>query len=553
MMLELNGLPVKTVPLSRAAPPGSAGDSEPIDLAIDRLRQVGLERDAIGTPTFSEEAIDEILDELRDNRDEFTYELQDSLITITDKHGQRRSIGVLEPPRVSDREVLKRLEQVAESDQELLKSGGTFIHADGVSLRVPGTQSPQMARDLLLAAEMSGITQELYLDAVLGSRELARSLVAGGVFGDRMLDHVMALHASSAIEPEQKAPPPPTITSACADHNASPGHHKRSRTPSQHKAYVFSPITVEPGMTCATPALSEAVKLHDYSVIEYDGKAATFTALKNASGKAGILYICAHGSMRFDPSPYAWVAALKGDAYASSTGDSGFHASVTSRGYHYVAVPSSVFATLPWKDRNTIAIYEGCVTSLYVQRFGAREALGYQGTCPGISPAPWRDFWARLSGVKDAGTKRNVGDAYQATFVPSSGAAPAVVLTSREEGKTVLSPGVSSCAPDHPLSIGKTETFKITFDAPLQKRFANRIPQVSGCNARVTNARFVDDYTLTFDVTPRAVGPLAIAARSQWALSKDWWSIRLDGNRKPGGTSHVGPNGDDFTWQLTCN
>jgi hypothetical protein len=123
---------------------------------------------------------------------------------------------------------------------------------------------------------------------------------------------------------------------------------------------------------------------------------------------------------------------------------------------------------------------------------------------------------------------------------------------------TVLSPAVKQHVP------GKNESFvvpttvksSVTFDA----RMDTSVPpgQVirardDGCLPRIRNPKWASDYTIEFDLELRLPGKARLIVNAKKALGRRAdMQQDLDGNNFGAGPDHIGPNRDDFGWEVNC-
>jgi hypothetical protein len=123
----------------------------------------------------------------------------------------------------------------------------------------------------------------------------------------------------------------------------------------------------------------------------------------------------------------------------------------------------------------------------------------------------------------------------------------------------VLSPAVESVDPldTARVAAGRKTTLTVKFDAVMDTKSANDIVTASGCGGTLGNARWRGKDTLTVDLTvpkkpPNTTATLTMHHDKAHAPG-DGDNQLLDGNTNPPSSTGYLPNGDDYTWTLSCD
>lgn len=104
------------------------------------------------------------------------------------------------------------------------------------------------------------------------------------------------------------------------------------------------------------------------------------------------------------------------------------------------------------------------------------------------------------------------------------------------------------------LVLRQPKRIMVRFDAPIDPDDDTKVLSLRGCDARfVQQLRVIaDGYIVTAVIEARQVGGMRVVVDATQARSADDIDLLLDGNQDPGGVDHVGPNGDDFEFELLC-
>jgi hypothetical protein len=455
----------------------------------------------------------------------------------------------------------------------LLRSGGLLILSSSTTVEIPAVRARMVLSGIEGVARVPGkgrlplLTDLVHDPGVardfLDARPLPRALLHR--FHVRVGPPVTRAQTSRAILLAQGAP---------ADSTAA------SHTPIHDTAYFFTAVT---GAASEEAPVVNAAMLHHYDVVQYSYSgicspgSATIANFIGTTGKAGVLYITAHGSatsIAIEAHCSKADAAAAAKQYAASgtvlPRDIQLGASAwTSLGgrWWYVDITDKGIQHL-WQDANTIVELSSCATLNLDQRFNAREFIAPADLVTDI-PSENESLWDRIAGIQDNGTKRNVGDAFAASEFPTAPGKWALI--SKAKGRTVLSPAVVSVlpAPGTPFLVGQKITERVTFDTPIAASSASvqhdfdistifDIPAGDSCHGK-WNAEpdhWLDDHTVEVTWTPQAVGVenISIVASRTWSgdAATGHSTPQMDGNQDPAGTDHVGPNGDDYVYQHPC-
>lgn len=482
------------------------------------------------------------------------------LLEIEDLDGRVSSLllQVLRPP--SDAEVRADLEATATEWEAALGSGAALLIAGGETVTVQGWTVPDFFADLERVYGLSaGDQPEQMLDAV-GAPTIAEELVAGGAPPSAVLDRVPDVDpsaANSSASATLRAPGPAAVAAlgggaSAAELVLTTGAHGDNRTPGVNRAYFFTTFTAEGG-SCPTAApIKQAARLHNYTIVQFDGTASTVDAFVSSSGRAGIFFGCMHGgnSIEFHPNEAAAAAAL---AAYQAKGFTGLQTGSHDADRWYVMMQRS-FMNARWSSDNTIVQLENCGGGHAVSSYNAREFIATFDTCyPSASSAVQasQQFWGRLDGTLERGRQRPVEIAFPRAYGNSI-----YQLQGSGKGKTVLVPAVREVAPEVIIPVSPTVPIKgkVSFDAQMDQRFGiGTLLTLSGtCGATLVDGSWTDAQTFDFRFTTTRDGTIWFNVSGFWAASGDEQLLFLDGNQQPARTDHVGPSRDNFSWSAEC-
>lgn len=367
--------------------------------------------------------------------------------------------------------------------------------------------------------------------------------------------------------------------------SAGPGHHVDSETPGSNEAVIFSPFGP---LSMDDKASMDFVKAkaqdHNYMVTEFldpteagDDNPGGATALNFLSlNGSGLVYVVSHGDTD-DPTTPAVVEPnlLLVETYATAIARN-----TKLAGYTGPPLPPPFGAgdlvacdqfqdhaqrqifgiciteqgiTNHFTDNNSIVHIAACFSFNLREEFNAREYFGYAAvsTCPQIR-SDTEALWGRMHGATDNGTRRAASRAFA-----GGGFTPIFRYLHRADValQTVLSPAISEHSPTKlPVSIQVAGS--VRFDTVMKQVLPqNAITIVNDtCNATIKNPQWADNFTLTFQIQATQHGQLTLKVPAAAAVSAPLIAEKqLDGNQNPANTDHVGPNKDDFLWEVTCN
>ncbi len=424
---------------------------------------------------------------------------------------------------------------------------------------VPGTATAEFFADLLAVYDQTGAGQAGRMLDATGDPGLAEDLLAAGPPPEDILDrvpHQVLAPSNSDLTASLAAAGPEFVAAmgfdpAGARLSFTQGSHGNYRTPGEDRAYFFTPFTAE-GNTCATGPVKQAADLHNYRVIEYDGRASTISAFVASSGRAGIFFGCMHGGNSFEFYDNADAAAAALAAYRAA-GYVGLQTLTHDASRWYVAATIE-FMARRWVSNNTIVHLESCGGANSAGGYNAREFISTFELCrPGSANtlSLTREFWGRLDGTVEDGRHRPVGVAFAQAYTGTI-----YRLAGTGGGNTVLVPAVRDFGPETIVSVSPIVPIRgfVTFDAQMHQAVSTgRLISLSGsCDATIVDERWLDPYTYQFFFTTKRDGTLKITVSSAWANSVDDLGLHLDGNQDPARTDHVGPSYDDFEWFVEC-
>ena len=558
--ITLNGVVVRDrPPLSASAaptpPPDPQTAMELVQVARARFTALGGAGDAPPDASVIAALRDELLGFPAAVR--VTYE--PPTLVIEDRAGDRSALILQVPPPASEEDVRAALATTLELWRETLAEGGALLINQGVVVTVPGAATAEFFADLLAVYQQTGADQaERMLDAA-GDSGLARDLLLAGPPPEDILDRVpdqVAALSNSDLMAGLAAAGPDFVAALGFDPSGArlsftQGSHGDYRTPGEDRAYFFTPFTAE-GNTCATGPVKKAAGLHNYRVIEYDGRASKISAFVASSGRAGILFGCMHGGNAFEFYDNAAAAAAALAAYRAA-GYVGLQTGSHDASRWYV-MASNAFMAGRWASNNTIVHLESCGGANSAPGYNAREFISTFELCTpgsGNTLSLTREFWGRLDGTVQDGRHRPVGIAFAQAYTGTI-----YRLSGSGSGDTVLSPAVRDFGPQTIVPVSPVVPIRgfVKFDAQMHQAVSTgRIISLSGsCDATIVDERWLDAYTYEFHFTTRRDGTLRFTVNSVWANPVDDLGLYLDGNQSPARTDHVGPSFDDFEWFVEC-
>jgi hypothetical protein len=220
-----------------------------------------------------------------------------------------------------------------------------------------------------------------------------------------------------------------------------------------------------------------------------------------------------------------------------------------------------------FRDDTSIVVVIADHSLNFRRAFDAKEFFGYAGAIP----LPSADLGegellaSMLHGEGFAGQYRAAKLAYQEGL--ARGLWPAGFSHAQRAGatlETVLSPAVADHDPAHlaEFVVPARVVGEVRFDARMDTSVNPRaVLRASGCGAGLSRARWVDEFLLRFNLDLTRAGPIfdvaTLTLRARRALGERTSGSEqmLDGNQLPvalGGTDHIGPNGDDYQWEVLC-
>ena len=518
-------------------------------------------------------------------------------LLVTDRQGRHAGLVLDEIDASMPSRIVASQRAMAIAWRDTLATGGVLLFGAGGSAIIGQPENTSFLHGLLAAFAAPALTRRAMMVTLVGDDALARAMLIAGPPPAALRQRLASLEtaggaAGSAAAGHLSRTVPGTVTAAgsvvplgrTTGVSDSPsrvpaksirGHHP-SHTPRTRFAYIFSSFIWKDD----APVI-RAVSLHGYTVIfhSYQGcnpGGDTLSNLIDASGKAGILYIEAHGSpttiaieshcSRAEALDAATVYLKRGTFTADEI--SLVYANCLSVTYtlgcDWFLSITPLGVQRYWHDANTIVELRSCSTYSFAASFNAREFIAPPSTALYFDTSN-DTLWDRIAGTADEGEKRNVGDAFAASDLPKQG----YHLFSREHGWTVLSPAVASVEPrsSTTVSVGSVVHQQITFDTPIgaanpyvadifkirQGLMVDAIAADNSCNARVDPraSHWVNDRVYEVVWTPYRAGSVRFYLGANLFFSNDNDAL-LDGNQQPAGTDHVGPNGDPYIYPMSC-
>lgn len=364
---------------------------------------------------------------------------------------------------------------------------------------------------------------------------------------------------------------------------ATRGDHPDASTPGSRRAVVFSPFgpLSAPDLR-AMRFVQEKVEAHRYTVTRYldtteardddPGRATAANFLRLAG--AGLIYVVSHGATDRPGTVAVEPNLLLVEGYATreardnaldvyyqpgtqlAPGDlvrcDGFRDHERNRMRSICITEQGVERY--FEETDAIVHIAACFSFNFREEFNARDYFGYtDASACGDIENDTSLLWGRLHGERNGGRKRAAGVAFEAGGF--SRAFAHVHLAGAVD--IVLSPAVRSVSPhgDSVLTVGDTRVGFVRFDTPMDTAAdPTAVVTVSGC-ARLAGdpaPLWTTASDLDFSLVAEGAGRATITVHGDRARAGTGYRNRLDGNRNPVGTDHVGPNGDDFVWRLKC-
>ena len=558
--ITLNGTVVRDRTVEASEPPVAPADpataEDLVEVALARLETLGGPSDEVPDDATVATLRDEILQfpAAADVR----YE--PPLLQIEDRDGNVAAVilQVLRP--ATDAEVRDDLAATAEEWRAALDGGAALLLAQGETVTVQGWEAPDFFAQLTAVFDMPDADRAGQMLEAIGAPMIAEQMLTSGAPPPSILDRVPQRDASAAnsSEPSVLRTAGPAMV-AETEFGLDParlaltqGAHGDYRTPGKNRAYFFTTFTAEGG-SCPTQApIKKAARLHNYRIIQFDGRASTVTAFAASSGLAGIYFGCMHGgnSIEFHSSRAAATAALNRYRAAGSVG-----LQIGSHGANrWYVMMGRRFINARWRSNNTIVQLENCGGGHAVGSYNAREFIATFGACTPASRSAIQSsqqFWGRLDGTLQNGRIRPVGVAFRQAY-----GGTIYRLQGSGMGMTVLVPAVREIDPEVIVPVSPIVPIKgfVKFDAQMDQRFGiGTLITLSGtCGATLVDGSWRDAYTFDFRFTTTRNGTLWFNVSGFWAASGDEQLLFLDGNQRPGRTDHVGPSRDNFSWAVEC-
>ncbi len=194
--------------------------------------------------------------------------------------------------------------------------------------------------------------------------------------------------------------------------------------------------------------------------------------------------------------------------------------------------------------------------------FNAKEFFGYAGPIPAVVADLGEA--ALLTGMMHGTILRQLAE-FRAAKLAYQGGLDLLMLpvafkyAQRADAtlETVLSPAVASTFPEDgdEFDVPRRVPGEVMFDARMDTSVPPlAIVRVRGCAARLSSVRWVGEFLLRFNVDFAEPGVATFTVRAQTARGERPYPVKqaLDGNLDPLNVDHVGPNGDDYVWQVRC-
>lgn len=501
-------------------------------------------------------------------------------------------------------------EKTAIAWQTLLDSGGVLLIVNGGSAEIAPRNTSRFLRELVAVFQSSESQRFELMNQLTGSQGNAQAFLAVGEpapnFYARMPKQLLQVSKRKLswklpIQITQSLQLPFRLSSPAIAHTTGNSHHGDYDTPSSRDFRVFNlyPSDTNSRFADISP-LRQAAQLHHYDFYEYRaGGEATVSNFYRHGPEAGVLYVHSHGANYMlcveeyetkEERNRVYEAYKRNGTYPvyQGGGDEQWTRSDLARN----SLNPTICATdsgirRRWSDRNGgIVILFACGTFPLYDDFSQREFIAPGQTCTEdnaslINP----DFWGYLDGTLENGRNRTVGDAFPLSYPPQSrvNAArytdnfqrrsvpgyPYFQLATTVEGNTVLSPAVISVSPFRSqVHIGQRVNVRVDFDVPVGSPSPSNQDMISiatnrsagitltgSCQPQILEPVSFSDggRTLTFAFEPKSTGAVYIELDSESIVSRNNGAF-LDGNQNPPGglVDHVGPNRDNFRWDLTC-
>lgn len=359
---------------------------------------------------------------------------------------------------------------------------------------------------------------------------------------------------------------------------ATQGTHPNSETPSTDAAVFFSTLHNDIDFSAEVTAVIPLVEDQNYKSLlladttgdtDNDPKDATAENFKKVlngtypgiNNPRGILYVSSHGvadalmvqvtntSANCQASKNAYVAGgvfMNAEIFCDEVGGTwGILINKTGIQNHYV-------------EENTIVYLSACKsdslhTSFVDAGVLARDFVGYADNvlcADALDDA--KKFWGRMHGSVDGGTSR------WATIAGGKLDYSPLFRYHHRTGlaeDTVLSPAVKDHDPlpsTFLLPAGGTLTINghVDFDTPMEN--VDVLDVTGTCDPWLKSWSWPNNQRFEFELQLNQTGDVELRVQQEVAKAGTNFHNNLDGNQDPAGTIHVGPNQDDFVWNISC-
>jgi hypothetical protein len=459
-------------------------------------------------------------------------------VEITDTAGNMQGIIIDDNPSPTTQDLLEDQVEKAEHWAWLLDEGALLIiYSDGGSIEVPKSQSEEFLNENLSENILPDLDRSSSVEKLFATLPSAS-------FSDTS---IIFQNSADAIDQILGTGP----------------HHFQSDTPNATAFHIFSVSPYD-----FNDPVKKAGVLHGYNVYVYekgyfDAGTSTIENFFDTSNDAAVIYTKMHGNMRFLCFEQYYSNSTRNavfDEYVSDEVRVSRHilrmtswSSWNKYWDDYLICASSTYIRENWQSSETIVLNYSCEGFALSGAFRAREFIGANEICPSnLNQSYNPNFWGRLDGTVDNGEMRNVGDAFDATFQNTI-----FRHSSNAEGRTVLSPAVSEHLPIESVLVGMPVTNgRVLFDVPLldigSTAALGRGLHLSGsCEPQLLSSSVIDKRSFQFSFLPTKPGTAIFRIDEMWATAANSQAY-LDGNQMPEGTDHVGPNADDFIWEIEC-
>jgi hypothetical protein len=330
----------------------------------------------------------------------------DADLIVTDKSGASALLPLSR--RIPDPTAQHQARQTLVAEwSALLDSGGLLMTGPGATVEVAGTTGPAVLDAIAKAFAQGGADLEQRLEQITGAPPVAQALARVGKPPKSLLNRVSAAGAAS------RAPQDPTVQLAAARQSLPSAADTASavHTPRSSKAYVFDYFGEGDDDAMRTAALDQG-----YTLVRFKIGGERYPPGQNSienfhsmarNGGAGLLYIATHG---------------QGPTLTFDDATEGRHLSRSDVRSH-------------WTDVSGIVFLAACHGFGMEDAFAGGDLIGQPMTSVSCEQASQlaQEFWPRLDGTKDDGTKRKARDAFSAAAAalayPSGAVAPVPTTT----------------------------------------------------------------------------------------------------------------------------